>query len=146
MPWPTSQASVPGRRGGDGCSPLYTQTCSTLTDAPPGLLGLVGAPTWWLSQLAVEHSCGMVYNPKSESILVEICLFLHILPESHASCCMKSRALDYCKQQGRGEALTSFHSFLGIHLKMYGCVDLSDILLCCVGILCWLKKVLLVVS
>ena len=128
---------------------LCACTCSALSGSPCGLLVLVGAPTQWPSCSSVEHSCGQGYSSESESIPAEACLLLCLLPGSCAGCCMRSHSADCCCWWGEGDLLTSFHYFLRSqhpHLQISGCMCLSDILLCRVGVLCCLVNVLLVIS
>ena len=82
LPWPTSQAGTPGKSRERGAVfHVHNPPCShsTLTGGLPWLLGLMGAPSWCLSHLGVEHSCGLGSNTKSKSDPVEACLFLHLL-------------------------------------------------------------------
>ena len=122
---------------------------SALTGGPPGPLGLVGAPMQWLSHFGVEHSCELGCISKSESIPAEACLLPCLFPKLHADCCPRSWTADHFCRGGGGDPLTFFCCFLWTHhlyLQTYGCMDLSDILLCCVGVLCWPVNVLLVIS
>ena len=119
---PINQLSWCSRqKGREQCFLLYMQSYSALTGGLPGFLSLVGAPMWCLSHFGVGHSHRLGSNSESESFPAESCLFLHLLSELLAGCCVRSCALDHCHWGRGGDPLSSFHCFPAAWISQMSC-------------------------
>ena len=138
-------------------APLADQlSCCTSRDGGQGVLSLpptLPLCTHWRSVWAAwlgggvpvvteSPQCGAFpwagMHSKSKSIHAQACLLPCLLLELHTGYYVQNCNLDRCHWGGGGDLFTSFLCFLGSqypHFQMYGSVDLSDVLLCCVGIL-----------
>ena len=122
-------------------------TGSALTGSLPELLRLAWAPSWGLScaiwwrvfpeagpQQYSGHSQGRAVAPKVKAFVYRLCCPLPPLIVTCQLLCEDLWPRSLLPGRGR-DMLTSFHCFLGIQspIQMYGCMGLSDILLCFVG-------------
>ena len=139
LPCPTGPAGVWGVKGWEGHHHLHVKASSALTGSTLGLLGLVGVSMWWLRLFSVGHPHGPCCNSKSKSVCAEAPPAL--LPHSRVMCWSlhvdpwpRSLLLRY--KQRSTHLLPLLPEDPVPHLQTYGYMDLSDILLCCAGILC----------
>lgn len=131
--------------GGEGSFLPCTWARPVLVGDSSELLRLMGASLWWLSCTTwcgsfprQAHSGTVGVLKATQKVKVYVCRTACspcLLLQLHTSCRGRICDLDHCCWWGR-DSFTFFHCFLEFqypHLQMYGCVGLSNILLCLIG-------------